>query len=57
MGTKIKIACKDCGRVFEMEQGEAQWYTGRGWPLPVRCKSCRIKVKKARQNRTVHDEG
>ena len=57
MNTKIKITCKDCGRVFEMEQGEAQWYADRGWPLPVRCKSCRIKVKKARQNGTVHDEG
>ena len=45
--------CKDCGKEFEITEGELDFYasqtdpSGNPFSLPKRCKECRVK-KKAR---------
>lgn len=39
---------KDCGKEFAITQNEQEFYAGKNFELPKRCKPCREK-KKARQ--------
>lgn len=51
---KMMLTCKDCGKEFEVTEGEQSWYAERGWDVPKRCKPCR-EVAKAK-NKTKHTE-
>lgn len=33
--------CQDCGCTFPVTQGEAEFYQGKGYDLPKRCRDCR----------------
>lgn len=33
--------CKDCGRTFDVTDGERKFYKQMGWPEPARCYTCR----------------
>lgn len=37
--------CKDCGKDFEITDGEREFYESKGLSLPKRCKECREKNK------------
>lgn len=37
----MKIVCMDCGKSFELSDGETVFYESNGLDLPKRCKSCR----------------
>lgn len=37
--------CKDCGKDFELSQGEINFYKSKNLNLPKRCKECRDKNK------------
>jgi len=39
--------CKDCGKSFELSEGEREFFLSKRLQLPKRCKSCR---KAKRQN-------
>jgi len=39
------LTCKDCGNGFVFTSGEQEFYSGKGFPDPVRCGDCR-KIKK-----------
>jgi len=39
------LICKDCGAEFSFTEGEQEFYSGKGFPDPVRCTNCR-KLKK-----------
>lgn len=41
--------CKDCRRDFTITMGEKVFYEDKGLKLPVRCKSCRDKLKVQRR--------
>ena len=40
-----KYTCKDCGKEYELEEAEMEWYKTKGFDLPKRCKSCRALKK------------
>lgn len=40
-GDIVKQACKQCGKEFELTQGEISFYESKGLDLPKRCKECR----------------
>ena len=42
----MKRTCKDCGKEFELTQGEIEFYESKGLELPKRCKECRTLNKK-----------
>lgn len=37
----MKQKCKQCGKEFELSEGEVEFYRKKGLSLPKRCKSCR----------------
>lgn len=37
----MKLKCKQCGKEFELSDGEVEFYRQKGLSLPKRCKSCR----------------
>lgn len=41
--------CKDCGGYFILPLSEVKWFEGKGFKLPCRCYSCRLKRKKERR--------
>jgi len=43
------IECKDCGKKFEIEEKEQQWYEDKGLTLPKRCTGCRQKNRERRE--------
>jgi hypothetical protein len=36
-----RVRCSDCGRVFEITNGEKEFFEKKGYQLPKKCKSCR----------------
>ncbi len=42
----MKLKCKDCGKEFEINQGELDFYKSKGLHTPKRCKKCRNGNKK-----------
>lgn len=41
----MKYTCKQCGKEFEITEGEAEFYRSKGLNLPKRCKECRAENK------------
>ena len=41
------VRCKDCGRAFDITEGDRLWFQGQGWDLPVRCQDCREAKRNA----------
>lgn len=41
----MKYTCKQCGKEFEITDGEAEFYRSKGLNLPKRCKECREENK------------
>lgn len=39
----MKLTCVQCGKKFELTDGEIDFYRSKGLDLPKRCKSCRDK--------------
>jgi hypothetical protein len=37
----VKRTCKQCGKEFELTEGEISFYESKGLDLPKRCKECR----------------
>ena len=37
--------CKECGKKFEITEGEAEFFRNKGLDLPKRCKECRAAKK------------
>lgn len=48
----MKRTCKECGRPFELSEGEVGFYESKGFELPKRCHECRERNK----NRNYEDE-
>ena len=42
---KVKRTCRECGKEFELNEGEIQFYNAKNLELPKRCKECRDKKK------------
>jgi len=36
-----RLRCTDCGKMFEVNYGEKDFYESKGWQLPKRCANCR----------------
>ena len=51
--TKVTLTCKDCGSQFFITVGELCWYHEVGNLVPTLCKSCREKIKKDKNNKTI----
>lgn len=43
---KVRRACVDCGRMFELTNNQYDFYQKKGFDIPKRCKSCRDLKKK-----------
>lgn len=39
--TYISVRCSECGRVFEITNGEKEFFDKKGFALPKKCKDCR----------------
>jgi hypothetical protein len=37
----LHVSCRDCAQPFVIDPGQQAWYVAKGFPLPVRCESCR----------------
>lgn len=46
--------CKDCGKVAYLTPDETWWFKSKGFDLPKRCYSCRLRRKAAKK---VSEEG
>lgn len=46
----ILITCQDCGEQFEFPKREQEFFEEKGWPLPIRCKTCQKKRAKIRES-------
>lgn len=44
----MKQKCKQCGKEFELSDGEVEFYKQKGLSLPKRCKSCRNENRSGR---------
>lgn len=42
----MKKQCIDCGKLFELSDGEIQWYREKRFQTPKRCPLCRSKNKR-----------
>lgn len=40
--------CKSCPNTFTITDNEKDFYKGKGFPLPKRCKDCRQKNRERR---------
>jgi len=45
----LKRTCKECGKEFELTDGEIHFYKEKGLDLPKRCKECREANQEQRQ--------
>ena len=45
------LTCIDCGQEFSFSEKDQQFYNERGFQEPKRCKECRDKRKRQRQDR------
>lgn len=43
--------CKDCGGYFILPASEVKWFEDKGFKLPCRCYSCRLKRKQERRKK------
>lgn len=43
--------CKDCGGYFILPTSEVKWFEDKGFKLPCRCYSCRLKRKQERRKK------
>lgn len=50
------LSCKDCGNEFVFTNGEQEFYTGKGFPDPVRCADCRKAKKDSKKNGQRNEE-
>jgi hypothetical protein len=41
--------CVSCSAEFTLTSGEISWYVQKGYPLPKRCKPCRVEKRDSRQ--------
>lgn len=41
----MKRTCRECGKEFELNEGEIQFYNAKNLELPKRCKECRDRKK------------
>ena len=46
----IKIICADCKTEFAFTERDQKFYAEKGYVQPKRCKQCRIKKKREREN-------
>ena len=46
----MKYICKQCGKEFEITEGEADFFLSKGMKLPKRCKECRQANKIKKEN-------
>ena len=46
----MRRTCKQCGREFELEDSEIEWYQSKGMQLPKRCEDCRAANRKKRDD-------
>ena len=46
----MKYICKQCGKEFEITEGEAEFFLSKGMELPKRCKECRQANKIKKEN-------
>ncbi len=46
----MKYICKQCGKEFEITEGEAEFFLSKGMELPKRCKECRSANKMKKEN-------
>lgn len=46
----MKYICKQCGKEFEITEGEADFFLSKGMELPKRCKECRQANKIKKEN-------
>lgn len=49
----MKRVCKQCGKEFELSEGEIRFYEKKGLELPKRCQQCREQKTGNRPKRTV----
>ena len=49
----MKRVCKQCGKEFELSEGEIRFYEKKGIELPKRCQQCRDQKAGNRPKRTV----
>ena len=52
----VKIACVDCGTMFEVSTEEQKWYEEKGFKLPKRCIKCRKSRRAKRGNKNESTE-
>lgn len=45
------LLCKDCGNPFPFSAKEQKFYTEKGFQVPYRCKKCRKKRAKNKNNK------
>lgn len=45
------MICKECGKEFEISEGEEKFYKDKGLEKPKRCQECRVKRRIERENR------
>jgi len=46
---KENLSCRDCGALFEFDQGQADYFNSRGLEhYPARCEQCRVDNKAKR---------
>jgi ribosomal protein L36 len=46
MNGDIEQTCSDCGKAFTITEGEQEFYQSKDFPLPKRCKPCRMIRRK-----------
>lgn len=46
----MRFICKQCGKEFEITEGEAEFFLSKGMELPKRCKECRSANKMKKEN-------
>ncbi len=39
----ITITCIECSKEFDFSAGEQEFFKGKGYDYPKRCKDCRLK--------------
>lgn len=48
----IKRLCKDCGVVFDFDEGEQAFFAKKHFDEPKRCVACRKKVRDRKKTET-----
>lgn len=47
----MTLKCKDCGDNYELKQEEVDFFRSKEFPLPLRCKPCRVKRKAVKERK------